>query len=582
MDVTLPARAEVSQDSTWDLSSVFASVVEWEAACNSVEDEIPKLAAFRGRLAGTAQVLFEWLFLSSKASEATDRAMMWADCSSDEDTADQERASRVARIMAISSRVQAAMAFAKPEILAIGETRIREFIDGYAPLAPYRHYFDTIFRQAKHTRSGEIEEVLAQARLPFATSSTAYTLLCNAEMRFADAVDSQGRTYEVAQGTIEELLHSGDRSLRETAWKSFADGFLAAKSTIAALLCGKGNSVSFTARVRQFPDPLTASLTPKNIPVTVYENVINACNKHVPLWHRYWEIRRRALGVERLSCWDVFAPLGKGYSLSYPEAVSHICRGLEPLGSEYVEAVRKGCTAERWIDYARNTGKRSGAYSSGAYGTRPFILMSYSEQAGVSSMSTLAHELGHSMHSLLTNRKQPYVYSNYSIFVAEVASNFDQALVRAYLLRTVKEPEFRRAILEEAMQNFHRYFFLMPILSQFELHLHQSLYAGRSLGADEMSAYTEELFKRGFGDAVDVDGARLGITWAQFPHLYSEFYVWQYASGIGAANVLAAAVDRGDTGARERYLQFLEAGSSLDPLDALSGAGVDLRESNAL
>jgi oligoendopeptidase F len=387
--------------------------------------------------------------------------------------------------------------------------------------------------------------------------------------------DSSGQQHQVARGTIEELLNSPDRTLRKAAWNAHADGFLAVRNTMAALIAGNIQASVFRARVRGYPGACEAALSASNIPFEVYNNVLDACNRHLPIWHRYWDIRRRALGLERLEGCDVFAPLVEQQpDVSYDQAVEWICAGMQPLGDDYVQTARVGLLEERWVDIYPNIGKRSGAYSSGTYDTHPFILMNYS--SGLESMSTLAHELGHSMHSHYTRTHQPYVYSDYTLFVAEVASNFNQALVRDYMLRQHPEREFQIAIIEEAMRNFHRYLFLMPILARFELHIHRQVEQNQALTADEMSAHLAQLFQRGYGDAMLLDAAREGIAWAQFPHMFVNFYVYQYASGIAAANALADQVLAGDADATTRYLQFLQAGSSLYPLDALNLAGIDM------
>jgi oligoendopeptidase F len=307
----------------------------------------------------------------------------------------------------------------------------------------------------------------------------------------------------------------------------------------------------------------------------VFHNLIEVFKANLPTWHRYWRVRREALGYDELHVYDIQAPLtGAKPEVTYEQAVDWICEGMAPLGEDYVEALRWGCTEGRWVDRARNKGKRQGAFSSGAYDTQPFILMSYADD--VFSMSTLAHELGHSMHAYMTRKTQPYVYGRYSLFVAEVASNFHQAMVREYLFRTQQDPDLQLALIEETMSNFHRYFFIMPTLARFELDMHQRVEQGAPVNARTMIDLTAELFKEGYGDEVVFDRDRIGITWAQFGHMYMNFYVYQYGTGISGAHALAARVLSGEPGAAEDYLSFLKAGGSLYPLDALQGAGVDL------
>jgi oligoendopeptidase F len=321
-------------------------------------------------------------------------------------------------------------------------------------------------------------------------------------------------------------------------------------------------------------------LTPNDIPVSVFENLITTFTEHLPLWHRYWELRRRVLKTDKLNLWDVRAPLlGETPTVSYTQAVEWIAEGMMPLGAPYVNTLTQGAITKRWVDYAKNRGKRMGAFSSGAPSTHPFILMSWGDN--VFSLSTLAHELGHSLHSYLSWQHQPYAYTRYGLFAAEVASNFNQAMVRAHLLeKFAGDKPFEVAILEEAMSNFHRYFFIMPTLSRFELEVHTRVEKGQAVPAKALIALLADLFAEAFGDSVvitDEDRTRLGATWMQFStHLYANFYPYQYATGISGAHALANRVLTQGEPAVSDYLGFLSAGGSKYPLDALKSAGVDL------
>jgi oligoendopeptidase F len=331
----------------------------------------------------------------------------------------------------------------------------------------------------------------------------------------------------------------------------------------------------FMMQARRHQSTLGASLFENNIPVEVFHNLIETFKRNLPTWHRYWAVRRKALGVDELQPYDIWAPIAtQNPTISFEQAVEWICAGLKPMGEDYTKTVRKGCLEERWIDVYPNQGKSSAQFSSGFPGTHPFIVINYDDT--IFSLSTMAHELGHSMHSYLTWENQPIIYSQYSLFAAEVASNFHQAMVRAHLLNTSNDPQFQIKVIEEAMSNFHRYFFIMPTLARFELEMHEKTERGEGLTAEDMINRMAELFAEGYGEAVHVDHDRVGITWATFSHLYADYYVYQYATGISAANALASRILRGEPGAVERHLEFLKTGSALYPLDALKLAGVDL------
>jgi oligoendopeptidase F len=574
MTVTLPARNEVAHETTWAIESIFATLADWEATYKAVEESLPQLEAFRGKLGESAGMLAAFYDALVPAFVKVGQLYVYAQSSFDVDSNNQAMGALVGRAGGLFARFTAAAAFETPEILAIDPAKLDGFIKSDSRLESWRHYFDNIQRQREHTRSAEVEEILALAGDPLSTPGTIYQVLSDAELKFAEAVGATGTKLEVARGSIDKLLSSPDRAVRKSAWESYADGFLSVKNTLAANLAGNIKTNVFNARVRHYPDAVSASLAASNVPSNVYENVIAACNAHLPIWHRYWDIRRRALKLDKLETCDIFAPLAQPVDVPLTQAIEWICDGLAPLGEEYVSTVRNGLTDERWVDVYPNKGKRNGAYSTGFYGTRPFILMSYANT--IENVSTLAHELGHSMHTWLTHKNQPFAYSNYTLFVAEIASNFNQALVRSHLLKMNTDRNFQIAVLEEAMHNFHRYFFIMPILAQFELHIHQQVEAGEALTADGMGDYLADLYTRGYGDAVKVDVPREGITWAQFGHMYANFYVYQYASGIAAANALAAGVLAAEKDAAANYLKFLKTGNALYPLDAVKVAGIDM------
>ena len=572
---TLPARSQVPAEQTWDLESVFASPADWEAACQRLYDMLPTLADYQGRLVLGPQIILEFLNLAQEAGILAGMIRAYAFNKSAVDTTDQEAVGRAGQASTLASRYLAAVAFSDPELMAIGFDRLQEWIAQTPELGFFAHYVGKLHRHQAHVRSGEVEQLLAMTTDPFSGPWSVYSMLNNADLTFKPAVDSDGSELEVGQASIAALVTHPDQEVRRTAWENYADGYLAFKNTYAAALTAAVKQDVFNMRARGYESSLHASLEANDIPVQVFHNLIATFQKNLPTWQRYWRLRKKALGYDQFHVYDIKAPLTSAKpEVPYQQAVDWIAEGMDPLGEEYVRILRNGCLGDRWVDWARNKGKREGAFSSGSYGTRPFIMMSYADD--LFSLSTLAHELGHSLHSYYTRANQPFIYSRYSLFVAEVASNFNQAMVRDYLFRTQKERDFQIALIEEAMSNYHRYFFIMPTLARFELELHTRAEQGAPLSAEVMTGLMADLFKEGYGDEVVFDRERIGITWAQFSHMYMNFYVYQYATGISGAHALAHGILSGEAEAAERYLDFLKAGGSLYPLEALSKAGVDL------
>jgi oligoendopeptidase F len=576
MTKSIPHRSEISSEDTIDLTSIFPSDEAWEAEMEQIVAELPQVEAFRGRLGKSPEVLADWMETSTRLRNRIDRFALYARLSHHLDTTDQEQAAKHDRGATFQAHATAKMAFAEAEIVGIGFEQLRRWAKENPRLAVYAHYFEQLEKEQFHIRSGEIEELLGQIKGPSNSAIEIHSTLANADLAFRPAQDSRGETVEVAHGNISDLLTNPDRELRRTAWESYADGFLAVKNTMAACVATLVKQHVFVARARVYDSTLEAALAPRHITPAVFHNLIETFLRHLPTWHRYWRIKRRALGYDRLYAYDDRAQLApKQPSLPFEQAVEWVAAGMQPLGDGYVSAFRRGVLDQRWVDRYPNQGKHAGAYSSGVPGTHPFILMNYGYD--IFGMSTLAHELGHSMHSYLSWQTQPLVYARHSAFLSEVASNFNQALVRAYLLESNPDVDFQIALIDETMANFYRYFFLMPTLARFELAVHERVEQGQGLNAEGMIDLMAELFREGYGGEVEVDEERVGITWAQFPlHLRLNYYVFQYATGLAAAQALAEGVLEEGVERAERYLAFLGAGGSGYPLDILRQAGVDM------
>ncbi len=578
MTRTLPTRAEVDERFTWDAQSVFPDEAAWEAAVETVLAGLPDLNEFKGHLGDSPETLADWFDATERLQRLFGKVTVYNTMSYSVDVTNQDAVARTDRTRTAAAQLGAAMSFGLPEMIAIGFPKLREWAASSPRLSHLGHYFDRLERLQSHVRSSEVEEILTQVSDPLASAVSVHSVLANADMKFPPAVGAEG-SEEVAQGTIGALLTSPDPSIRRTAYESYADTHLALQNTMATSLAAGIKRDVFYARARGFASSLHAALDPAFIPPEVFHNIIRSFRDNVGTWHRYWRLRRRALSLKTLKAHDTRAPLQSfRLRVPYEQAVDWVAEGVAPLGDEYVRILRRGALEERWIDVYPNKGKRMGAFSTGVPDTLPFIFMSYNDD--IFAMSTLAHELGHSMHSYYARSTQPFVYSNYGLFQAEVASNMHQALTRRYLLDTQHDPEFHIAVLEEAMANFYRYFFIMPTLARLELELHERVERGGPITAAYLTDLTADLMGEVYGGEVDVSGPdreRAGSTWAQFhTHLYSNFYVYQYATGIAGAHHLAARVAAGDRGAAGAYIAFLKSGGSMYPLDGLRLAGVDM------
>lgn len=579
--VRVLSRDEIAAKYTWNAESLFASYDAWEVEFARLADAIAMVSAFEGRLSEGPGVIADCLDVLSSLMRRVGRVYLYASLSQAVNVRDQDAAMAAGRAQGLMGQYAAAQAFLDPALLAIGETTLKAWIRSEPRLADASHYVADLFRQQAHVRSAEVEQLLGMASDAFSGTSMTHSVLVNADFDFEPAVASDGTEIEVTQGSLQGILAGADRQARRTAYEHYTDAYLAHRNTLATTLGTSIKQNVFKMRARRHQSTLDLALFRHNIPTTVFHSLIATFKDNLSTWHRYWEVRRKALGVDRLTPYDIWAPLTPSRTeIPFETAIDWISEGLAPMGAGYVATLRRGALEQRWVDVYPTRGKRAGAFSSGFPGTYPFIVLNYNDN--IFSLSTLAHELGHSMHSYLTWETQPLLYSDYSLFVAEVASNFHQAMVRDHLLRVNDDVAFQIGVIEEAMSNFHRYFFIMPTLARFELEVHQRVEKGQGLSADGMIDLMTDLFAEGYGGRMSFDHDRVGITWATFGHLYIDYYVYQYATGISGANALAKRIVDGTPGAVDAYLDFLKAGSSRYPLDVLKTAGVDLTTPEAV
>lgn len=570
-------RSKAKKKQTWNSESVFAGTVEFENAVTRLLESLPAMKSYQGRLAEGPSVFMEAMKMFDTLSRLAAKIQVYASMSSAVDTSDQAGAGMNSKALSALAQSSAAASFIDPELLTIGEATLRQWIKENPAMKSFEHYFHDLFRKQTHVRTAEVEELLGSLRDPFMAVRATTTMLANADFKFKPAKNNKGRQTPLTQSSFDAILNTSDRKARQTAWENYNDKYLEFKNTLAGNLIVSIKQNVFNMKARKFNSSLEATLFNGDVPVEMFQHLLDIFKKNLPLWHKYWKVRRKALGVKTLHPYDVWAPLTKKtHKVPFEKAVQWICEGLSPMGDEYVETMRKGCLHERWVDWAPNAGKRQGAFSTRVpEDTHPFIMMSYTDDVG--SMSTLSHELGHSMHAYYSSRSQPMYYYRYPSIIAETASNFNQAMTRAHLLQTRPDKYFQIALLEEAMDNFHRYFFIMPTLARFELETHQRIEKGKTLTADSMIELMADLFSEGYGSEMNLDRERVGITWATFTtHLYIDYYSFQYAIGISAAHAIARRVLNGSAQAAQDHINFLKAGSSLPPMEVYKLAGIDM------
>jgi oligoendopeptidase F len=576
MPTPLP-RAKVKKNQTWNAESVFTVPDQFDAEVNAILDTLPAIKKYQGHLGDSVDTFIAAMQAMDALEQRSMKVRVYATMASSVDANDEQGAAMSGKAMSALAQVGAATSFVDPELLTLGEAKLRLWLRDDLRMRLYEHYINDLFRRQAHVRAAEVEELMGMLRDPFGTVRNTAGLLANADFKFKPARGRDGKNVELTQSTFDAILSGSDRKARQTAWENYNDKYLEHKNTLASNLTASIKANVFNMKARKFDSSLEATLFNGDVPVEMFHNLLAIFKKNLPLWHKYWRIRRKALGVKTLHPYDVWAPLTtRNQRVPFETAVDWICEGLAPMGGEYVNAMRKGCLEDRWVDWSPNAGKRQGAFSTRVPSdTHPFIMMSYTNDVG--SMSTLAHELGHSIHAYYGSRAQPMIYYLYPSIIAETASNFNQAMTRAHLLKTHTNKSFQTALLEEAMDNFHRYFFIMPTLARFELETHQRVEKGQPLTADFMIELMADLFSEGFGGEMNLDRERVGITWGTFTtHLYIDFYSFQYAIGISAANAIAKRILDGVPNAAQDHINFLKAGSSLPTMDLYKVAGIDM------
>lgn len=568
-------REQVPVEETWNLADLFPDPEAWEREREAVLQALATLEAWRGTLGeGVAQVL-RVLRLADELDQRVSRLFAYALLARDQDTRDTAAAERYERAVHLATLASRASAWIAPELLAsYDDAGLLGLLEAEPELAPFRRLLERLIRERPHVRSAEVEELLAETTPLAQAPANAFTLLDNADIRYGTVTDGDGSVVELTKGRYLQLLERRERSVREQAYVVFNAPYIAHRHTLAALLSAANQRDAFYARARRYESALQAALHPDNIPIEVYTTLIRLVREHTPLLHRYLALRKRVLGLPRLRTFDLYVPLVERPQqvYEYRQARELVLAALAPLGPEYVEPLWAGLE-QRWVDVHETVGKRSGGYSLGVYGVHPYILLNWN--GTLREVFTLAHEVGHAMHSYFSSRSQPHPTAEYTIFVAEVASTFNERLLTHYLLETTPDPRGRAALVNDALETFRTALFRQTLFAEFELLTHQAVERGEGLSADRLCELYGQLVSEYYGPDLELDD-EVRHEWSRVPHFYRNFYVYQYATGLVAATALARAVLAGDEEARRRYLAFLAAGSSKDSLELLRDAGVDL------
>ena len=569
----IKTRAELDPALTWDLAPMYESDEAWEKEFSELDTLLQDFLKFQGHLADSPAVLKQAFEADDALSLSIERLYVYSHLKADEDTGNSANQARHDRISARSAEISGECAWFQPELLAMDESRFNAYLEDET-LAFYRRTLKEIGEERKHTLSAAEERILSLSSDVLGTPHKAFSLLNDADLRFPVIEDEKGEKIEVTHGNYIKLLESPARPVRKAAFEAVYDTYSGMKNTLAALLDGEVKIHVLDAQLRSFPSAIESSLFGDKVPVSVYENLIGAIHRNLPLIYRYFALRAKVLKLGKLDMYDIHTPLLPECRLevSWEEAVKQVCDSLQVLGPEYHSAIGQAFE-NRWIDVPECRGKRSGAYSSGCFGSPPYMLLNFS--GTLDSMFTLAHELGHSMHSYFSDRNQPYHYAGYRIFVAEVASTVNENLMIEQLLQKESDPAERMALLAQYLENFKGTVYRQTMFAEFEMQAHRMAEQGEALNPAALNSLYLGLIRDYFGDELVIDD-EVQYEWARIPHFYRPFYVYKYATGYSTATALSEGIRTEGEPAVKRYLEFLSMGGSRYPLDELKHAGVDL------
>ena len=569
----IPARAEVAAQDKWAIHDLFATDDDWRAALAAAKEYVPRVQTFRGRLGESAQTLLDYLRLDDEISLAFDALVHYAQRKSDEDTRVATYQEMVSQVTRLAVELQSAAAFQTPELLAIPEDTLEGFYQTAPDLELYRRNIDRVRRRKEHVLSDKEEALLAAAGEMAAAPDDVFSMLNDADLKFPDAVDKDGNKHPVTHGTYIPLMQSYDRTLRKSAFDSLYSVYGQFRNTAASILSAQMKQLLFFSNARKYPSTLAAALDGTEVDPAIYHNLIDAVHRSFAPMHRYVSLRRRALGVDELHMYDLYVPVVEGVEMkfTFDEAKEIALKALAPLGEDYLNLLREGFN-NGWIDVYENQGKRSGAYSAGAR-VHPFVLLNF--KGTLDDVFTLVHEMGHAIHSYLSNKTQPTAYQDYVIFVAEVASTCNEALLMEYLLSVTEDKKQRAYLINHFLEQFRGTLYRQTMFAEFELRVNEMTQRGEGTTAEALCALYKELNVQYFGPDMIVDD-EIALEWARIPHFYYDYYVYQYATGYAAAIALSRRILREGEPAVRDYIGFLSGGCSADPVTLLRGAGVDM------
>ena len=569
----LKKRSEIKKEDKWDIEKIYKNSEEWEKAFETLKKEGIKIKEYEGKL-NDSETLLEFLNLDEKISREAEKILVYSHLKSDENTGDNQNQGRMNKADSYMAELSSYGAFFIPEILSIGEENINKMLNEKEELKLYDFMFKSILAEKDHVLSKEIEEMLASVSDCLEGPSNIHGILTNADMTFPKVKNEKGELIRLTEGNYASFIRSKDVNVRREAFKALFNEYAKIKNTLGTTLTSSIKNFNFMAKTRKYSSALEASLKPNNIPVKVYEEAIETINKHLPSLHRYVRLKKKLLGLEEMHMYDLYVPVIEieKEHIEFDKAVEIVIKALEPLGEEYLDIFKSGIK-NGWIDKYENEGKRGGAYSWGTYDTMPYVLLNYNYD--LNDVSTLAHEMGHSIHSYYSHKEQPYIYGGYTLFCAEVASTTNESLLINYLIRNEKDKNKRLYLINQELEQIRTTVFRQLMFAEFEYYTHKMIEEGNPLTAEDYCKKWHELNVNYFGEDMIVD-EEIDVEWARIPHFYSDFYVYQYATGYAAASAFSNSILNGEKDAVSKYKKFLKSGGSDYPINILRNSGVDM------